>query len=126
MAKIEERPVDAALATLRGRDDASAIEWWKQRLALLAAIPSDVARAGALVPQMRELSRLPDGERRRLTKARMQAFMAIGADERQRVLAARKLANAIDPDVAKSDDQVTQGLIAEIPGAADLSKQMEA
>lgn len=125
MAKIEERPVDAALGTLKGKDDAALIDWWKQRFGLISGIPTDVARAGALVPQMRELARLADADRRRFTKARMQAFMQVPADQRQRVLAARKLANAIDPDLAKSDDQVTAALAAEIPGAADFAKQME-
>lgn len=125
MAKLEERAVDAGLGPLKGKDDAALIEWWKQRFGLVAGIPTDVARAGALVPQMRELARLPDAERRRLTKTRMQAFMTVPTDQRQRVLAARKLAGAIDPELAKSDDQVTAALAAEIPGAADFAKQLE-
>ncbi len=125
MAKIEDRPVDSGVAQLRGKDDATAIEWWKQRFALIAGIPTETARAGALLPQLRELSRLPEGERVRLTKARMQAFMAIPLDQRQRVLSARKLADPLDPELARSDDQVTQRLVTEIPGAAEFGKQLE-
>ncbi len=125
MSKIEDRAVDSGVAQIRGKEDAAAIEWWKQRFALIAGIPTEVARAGALLPQMRELSRLPDAERRRLTKARMQAFMAVPADQRQRVTSARKLTYAFDPELVQSDDQITQQLAAEIPGAADFAKQLE-
>lgn len=125
MAKVEERPIDPGVVALKGKADAEAVEWWKGRFALLAGIPSDIARAGALLPQMRELAHLPEAERRRLTKARMQAFMAVPSDQRQRVLAARKLASAIDPELAQSDDQVTAALAEEIPGAADFAKPME-
>ena len=123
MAKLEQRPVDAAVVTLRGQDDASAVDWWKRRFALLAAIPTDVARAGALVPQFRQLSELPEADRKRLTRARMQAFLQVPADQRQKVLAARQLANAIDPTVLASDDAVVQQLIPEVPGAEEMQRQ---
>ena len=124
MAKLEERPVDAGLAGLKGRDDAAAVEWWTERFALLAGIPSDVARAGAIVPQFRELSHLPEAERRRLTRARVQAFVALPADQRQRVLAGRKLATAIDPTLVASDDAVSAQVAGEVPGADAIQREM--
>lgn len=125
MAKLEDRAVDSGIALVLSKDDPAALEWWKQRFALIAGVPTDVARAGALLPQMRQLARLSDADRRRLTKLRMQAFILLPSDQRQLILAARKLAYATDPDLLKSDDQVTESLKAEIPGASDLAKQME-
>lgn len=125
MAKTDDRPQDAGLALLKGKPEAEALEWWKQRFALIAAIPTEVARAGALVPQMRELSRLPADERRRLTKTRMQAFMALPGDQRQRILEARKLTYAIDDQLIKSDDALTAELAPEVPGAGDFARQMD-
>ncbi len=124
MARIEARSVDSGLITLRNENDAAAVDWWKKRFTLLAGIPTDVARAGALVPQFRELAGLPEAERRRLTKARMQAFLQTPADQRQVVIAARKLANAIDPALLASDDAVVSQILPEVPGAEELQRQM--
>lgn len=124
MAKIEERPVDSGVAELAGRDDAVAVEWWKQRFALIAGVPGDIARAGALLPALRQLSRLSVADRRRLTKARMQAFLAIPGDQRQRILTARTLAAARDPELTASDQAVVDQIIPEVPGAADMQRQM--
>jgi hypothetical protein len=124
MAKPEDRAVDSGVAQLRGKDDAAAVEWWKQRFALIAGIPTEVARAGALLPQMRELSRLPETERRRFTKLRMQAFTSVPSDQRQLVMSARKLTYAFDPPLVKSDDELVQQLVPEVPGAADMAQQM--
>lgn len=124
MAKPEDRPVDAGLASLKGKSDAEVLEWWKQRFALVAAIPTDVARAGALLPQMRELSQLPEPERRRLTRERMKAFMSLTSEQHQRILAARKLTYAADEALVKSDDAIADALAAELPGARDFGKRM--
>jgi hypothetical protein len=124
MARLEARPVDSGLVALRGADDSAAIDWWKERFALLAGIPTDVARAGAIVPQFRQLAELPDAERRRLTRARMQAFLQTPADLRERVVAARKLANAIDPALLASDDAVVKLLIPEVPGAEEIQRHL--
>ena len=122
MAKLEERAIDAGVAGLKTSDDAAAIEWWKQRLSLTAAVPGEIARAGAWLPQLRQLSRLPDADRRRLTQARMQALVSLPMDQRQRVLSATKLALAADPDLVKSDDALVQQLAPEVPGAADMQQ----
>ena len=125
MAKVEERAVDSGIAEAKAKDEAALVEWWKERFTKLANIPTEAARAGALLPQMRELSRLPEPERRRLTKARMQAFIATPADRRSLILSARKVADATDPMLVKSDDAVADGLVNEVPGAADFRKQLE-
>ncbi len=124
MAKLEARPVDSGLVAIKGGEEAAAVEWWKKRFALLAGIPTDAARAGALLPQLRELAALPESERRRLTRARMQAFLQAPGDQRQAVLAARKVANDIDPALLASDDAVVQQLVAEVPGAEELQRQI--
>ena len=54
--KKDTRPVDEGLAQLRGVDEKTAIEFWKKRFELTAAVPSDIARVGALTPQIRELA----------------------------------------------------------------------
>ena len=124
MAKLEARPVDSGLIALRGTDDAAAIDWWKKRFALLAGIPTDIARAGALVPQFRQLAELPEADRKRLTRARMQAFLQTPEDQKQAIMSARKLASAIDPHLLSNDDAVVQQLIPEVPGAEQLQGQM--
>jgi len=125
MAKIEVRPVDSGVAAVRGKDDQGAMAWWKERFGMIAAIPTEHARAGALLPQLRELSRLPEAERRRMTKIRMQAFLALPGDQRQLVMSARKLTYAFDPDLVKSDDELIKQLAPEVPGAADITKQLD-
>jgi predicted component of type VI protein secretion system len=124
VAKIEARAIDAGLVALKSADDAAAVDWWKKRFALLAGIPTDAARAGALVPQFRQLAELPEAERRRLTRARMQAFLQAPGDQRQAIIAARQLASAIDPRVLASDDAVVQELVPEVPGAEEMQRQM--
>lgn len=118
MAKIEDRPVDSGLVTARGKDDAALVEWWKERFGLIAGIPTEIARAGALLPQMRELSRLPEAERRRLVKARIQALMGLPSEQRERVLSARKLTYAIDQPLVQADDAFAGQVAAELPGGA--------
>ena len=125
MAKLEDRPVDSGVATLKAKDDAALVDWWKQRVALIAGIPTDVARAGALLPQLRELSRLSDADRRRVTKARMTAVVAAPSDQRQKVFAALGLAMAIDPPLVKGDQEVVNALVPEVPGASDIAREME-
>lgn len=123
MAKLEPRPGDQGVVNAKGKTDAELAGWWKERVALLAAVPTDVARAGAIVPMMRELAELPDAERRRQTRARIQAVVASASDQRQRVMAGARLAGAIDPELVKADQDLAQQIAAEIPGAADLWQQ---
>ena len=74
-SKKDTRPIDVGLASLVGSDEPTAIEFWKKRFELTAAVPNEIARVGALTPQMRELSRIDNlEERKRLTRARLIAF----------------------------------------------------
>ncbi len=118
MAKKDDRPIDAGLVALAGKDEATAVEWWKQRFALIAAIPQELARVGAITPQLRELSRLDPAERRRLTKARMTALTQIPAEQREPIMAARKAAFGVDRALLDSDEAVIQDLLSSVPGAA--------
>ena len=118
MAKKDDRPIDVGLAALIGSDEASATAFWKKRLDLIAAIPSEVARVGALTPQLRELTRMTnEGERERLTRARIVAFSQLTADARQKVGAARAAAWKIDLEVMKKD----QSLVDKILPTVDAS-----
>ena len=91
MAKKDERPVDAGLAALVGKSEPELIDFWKQRFGLIAAIPMDTARVGALTPQLRELVRIQNREeRKRLTTARMKAFTQLPADQQERISKTRK------------------------------------
>jgi hypothetical protein len=118
MAKKDERPVDAGLAALLGKDEATAIDWWKQRFGLIAAIPMDTARVGALTPQLRELVRISNREeRKRLTAARMKAFLQLPADQQDRIMKTRKAAYTVDPGVLEEDQKMVDELTPTIPGA---------
>ena len=117
MAKKDDRPIDAGLVALAGKDEATAVEWWKQRFALIAAIPQELARVGAITPQLRELSRLDPAERRRLTKARMTALTQIPAEQREPIMAARKAAFDVDRALLDSDEAIIQDLLSSVPGA---------
>jgi hypothetical protein len=111
MAKRDDRPIDVGLAALTGKDEAQAIEFWKKRLQLVAAIPSDIARVGALTPQLRELTRLPDAERERLTRARIVAFAQLPADVRQKISEARKGAWKVDAEVVQKDQSLVEKIM---------------
>ncbi len=110
-SKKDTRPVDVGLAALRGTGDAEAVEFWKRRLVQIAQIPSEVARVGALTPQLRELTRIDDlAERRRLTRARILAFAQLPTDQQQLLAIARAKAFSVDPQVMERD----QALVDEI------------
>lgn len=119
MAKMEDRPVDSGIAGVKGKSDPELLEWMKQRLTLTAGVPTDVARAGAMLPMLREMARLSADERRRITKIRLQAFQQLPRDQQDKLLTARKLGNASDPDLIESDMAVIRGLKGEVPGVDD-------
>ncbi|HET8568289.1 MAG TPA: hypothetical protein VFM93_04815 [Candidatus Limnocylindria bacterium] len=112
MAKPDERPVDVGVASLHGKDEATAIEWWKERLRLIAAVPQEVARVGALTPTLRELVRIADdAERKRLTRARLIAFGQLPPEQRQPVAEARKKAWEVDRDVLERDQKLVDEIL---------------
>lgn len=112
MPKADDRPVDVGLASLKGQDEPSLVEWWKKRLSLVAAIPVETARVGALTPQLRELTRISDdAERRKLTRARIIAFSQLPADQRALVAAARKRAWEVDREILQKDQSLVEELL---------------
>jgi hypothetical protein len=118
MAKKDDRPIDVGLAALSGNDEAAAIAFWKKRFELIAAIPNDIARVGALTPQLRELTRMAsEPERERLTRARIVAFAQLPSDVRQKITDARKAAWNVDKGVLEKD----QALVDKILPTVDAS-----
>jgi hypothetical protein len=118
MAKKDDRPIDVGLAALIGSDDAAVTAFWKKRFELIAAIPSDIARVGAMTPQLRELTRIAnEAERERLTRARIVAFAQLPQDVRQRIVEARKAAWDVDKAVLEKD----QALVDKILPTVDAS-----
>lgn len=112
MAKNDDRPIDVGLAALKGKDEPSLVEWWKTRFGMIAAIPQDIARVGALTPQLRELTRIADdAERRKLTRARMVAFSQIPADQQRLVTEARKKAWEVDRGVLEKDQKMADEIL---------------
>ena len=110
--KKDTRHVDEGLAALVGKSDSELIEWWKQRFMLIADIPSDTARVGALTPQLRELSLVGDQEeRKRLTRARMIALRQLDAAKRERIAEARKRAWDVDRGVLEADQKIVDELL---------------
>jgi len=121
MAKTDDRPIDVGLAALRGKDEPALIEWWKTRFGMIVAIPQDIARVGALTPQLRELTRIADDDRRKLTRARMIAFSQLPTEQQRLLMEARKKAFEVDREVLEKDqkmvDELAPTLGADVQGA---------
>ncbi|MEA2661759.1 MAG: hypothetical protein QOH08_1331 [Chloroflexota bacterium] len=112
MAKKDDRPIDVGLAALNGNDEAAAIAFWKKRFELIAAIPNEIARVGALTPQLRELTRMTnEAERERLTRARIIAFAQLPPDVQQKIAAARKAAWNVDRVVLEKDQALADKIM---------------
>lgn len=111
-SKKDTRPIDVGLASLVGSDENTAIEFWKKRFEMTAAVPNEIARVGALTPQMRELSRISNlEERKRLTRARLIAFTKLAPEQRQLITAARRKAFDVDRDVMDADQKLVDELL---------------
>jgi hypothetical protein len=118
MAKKDDRPVDAGLAALVGKSEQELIDFWKQRFGLISAIPVDTARVGALTPQLRELVRIQNREeRKRLTAARMKAFVQLPGDQQERITKTRQAAYNVDRGVLEEDQRMVDELLPTIPEA---------
>jgi hypothetical protein len=118
MAKKDDRPVDAGLAALVGKSEQELIDFWKQRFGLISAIPVDTARVGALTPQLRELVRIQNREeRKRLTAARMKAFIQLPGDQQERIAKTRQAAYNVDRGVLEEDQRMVDELLPTIPEA---------
>jgi hypothetical protein len=117
-SKKDTRPIDVGLASLIGSDENTAIEFWKKRLEMTAAVPNEIARVGALTPQLRELTRIDNlEERKRLTRARLVAFAKLPPEQQQLLAAARRKAFEVDRGVLEAD----QKLVDELLPALDAS-----
>ena len=111
-SKKDTRPIDVGLASLIGSDENTAIEFWKKRFEMTAAVPNDIARVGALTPQMRELTRIDNlDERKRLTRARLIAFTKLPQEQRQLITAARRKAFEVDRAVMEADQKLVDELL---------------
>jgi hypothetical protein len=111
-SKKDARPIDVGLAGLVGTDENAAVEFWKKRLEMTAAVPNEIARVGALTPQMRELSRIDNlEERKRLTRARLIAYTKLGPEQRQLIAAARQKAFDVDRGVMEADQKLVDELL---------------
>jgi len=111
-SKKDTRPIDVGLASLVGSDENTAIEFWKKRFEMTAAVPNEIARVGALTPQMRELTRIDNlEERKRLTKARLIAFTKLAPEQRQMISAARSKAYDVDRSVMEADQKLVDELL---------------
>ena len=112
MAKKDDRPVDAGLAALVGKSEQELIDFWKQRFGLISAIPMDTARVGALTPQLRELVRIENREeRKRLTAARMKAFVQLPSDQQERITKTRQAAYNVDRGVLEEDQRMVDEIL---------------
>jgi len=111
-SKKDTRPIDIGLASLVGSDENTAVEFWKKRFEMTAAVPNDIARVGALTPQMRELTRIDNlDERKRLTRARLIAFTKLPQEQRQLITAARRKAFEVDRAVMEADQKLVDELL---------------
>ena len=116
MAKKDDRPVDAGLAELRGKSEQEAIDFWTRRFGMIAAIPNEVARVGAITPQLRELVRIEDREeRKRLTAARLKAFIRLPEDQKELIVKGRHAAFAVDKGVLEEDQKLIDELLPTVP-----------
>ena len=116
MAKKDDRPVDAGLAALVGKSEQEVIDFWKQRYGLIAAIPVDTARVGALTPQLRELVRIENREeRKRLTAARIKAFAQLPGDQQERLSKTRQAAFNVDRSVLEEDERMVEEIRPTLP-----------
>jgi hypothetical protein len=118
MAKKDDRPIDAGLAALLGKSEQELIDFWKTRFGLIAAIPIDTARVGALTPQLRELVRIENREeRKRLTTARMKAFTQLPGDQQERITKTRQAAYDVDRGVLEEDQRMVDEILPTLPEA---------
>lgn len=92
--------------------------WWTQRFTTLAAEGDEEKRIASLVSALRALQQVEPGERRRLTRARMRAAIALPASVRDLVFATRALAAKREPALDADDNSVVAELIPTIPEAA--------
>lgn len=92
--------------------------WWTERFTALAGEAEAERRVTALLSALRALQQLDPDERRRLTRARMRAAIALPPPIRDLVFATRALAAKRDPALDADDNAIVAELIPTIPEAA--------
>lgn len=105
---------------LRSLDDGRLVAWWTDRLTALVAEPDRETRVASLLAALRTLRQLDPQERRRLTRARMRAAIALPPPIRDAVFATRALAATRDPELDADDQSIVVELIPTIPEAASF------
>lgn len=103
MAYKDDRPLDEKLRALAGNSEDEAVAWWKARFEQIAAIQRPTARAGALIPELRELAKLTKGQRVALTRARVLASFQLPEDQLDKVFEARRIAAEQAPGIEADD-----------------------
>lgn len=111
----DRRPLDHVLAEQVGKPEEEVVAWWKMRLEQIAVIPATTARAGALIPEWRELAALPKAQRVALTRARVLGFMQLPADQQAAIFEAGQVAAQQVPEVAKADDDFFWEVVPTLP-----------
>lgn len=119
------RPLDVNLRGLVGKAEDEAVSWWKARFEQIAAIPLPTARAGALIPEWRELAALPKAQRVALTRARVLGFNTLAQEQQDKVMEARRIAVQQAPLIADEDTAVVRDeVVPTLP--PDLQERMRA
>jgi hypothetical protein len=92
--------------------------WWTQRFTTMAAEGDEENRITSLVSALRALQQVEPDERRRLTRARMRAAIALPSSIRDLVFATRAAAAKREPALDADDNSIVAELIPTIPEAA--------
>jgi hypothetical protein len=111
----DRRSADVNLRDMAGKPEADAVSWWSARLSQVASIPSPTARAGALIPMMRELAALPKAQRVALTRARVLAADQLAPDQLDKILEARSVASRQAPEIEADDRAVVGEVVSTLP-----------
>ena len=92
----------------------------KKRFELTAAVPSEIARVGALTPQIRELTRVDDLEERSASRASIIAFAQL-PEPAQAMASARKKAFEVDP---RSSRTIRSSSTRSSPGRRERARRL--
>lgn len=109
------RPADSTLRDVIAKPEGEALAWWTSRLGQIANIPAPTARAGALIPMMRELAALPRAERVALTRARVLASDQLPPGQLEKLLEARAVAARQAPELEADDRAVVGEVLSSLP-----------
>jgi hypothetical protein len=91
--------------------------WWTERFTALAVEPDEERRIATLLSALRALQQVDAEERRRLTRARMRAAIALPPAVRDLVFATRAAAAKREPELEADDNVVVAELLPTIPEA---------